>query len=129
MDNVKNMRRGLNLLLMTALAAGLVWLPAPSAHALDRAKTVDRMNTATEVMKAIIGIPEEGIPDYLLRDCAGLVVIPNVVEGAFLFGGRHGRGILIHRMPNGLWSNPASSACRAAASGCSSAGNRWTWCW
>ena len=106
MNRENSARRGLNLLLLTALAAGLVWLPAPSAHALDRAKTVDRLNTSTEVMKAIIGIPEEGIPDYLLRDCAGLVVIPNVVEGAFLFGGRHGRGVLIHRMPNGLWSNP-----------------------
>jgi lipid-binding SYLF domain-containing protein len=104
---------GLNLLLMVAMVAGLVALPAPSALALTREKTVDRVTTATEVVKAIINIPEGGIPDYLLRDCVGLVVIPNVVEGAFLFGGRHGRGILIHRLPNGYWSNP----CFVALSG------------
>jgi lipid-binding SYLF domain-containing protein len=34
-------------------------------------------------------------------------VIPNLIRGGFLFGGRRGRGVMAVRSPNGEWSNPA----------------------
>ena len=34
-------------------------------------------------------------------------MIPNLIRGGFVFGGRRGRGVLAIRSPNGEWSNPA----------------------
>lgn len=74
--------------------------------AIEREKTVQRLMDATEVLKETIRIPEGGIPGHLLRSAEGLIVIPGLLKGAFIVGGRHGRGIMVHRMDNGKWSNP-----------------------
>jgi lipid-binding SYLF domain-containing protein len=50
---------------------------------------------------------EQGIPIELLQRARGIAIIPNVIRGGFLIGGRRGRGTLIVRSPSGAWSNPA----------------------
>lgn len=83
----------------------LAWTAAAMA-AVDRPKTVDRVKHATRVMQRVVKIKEDGIPTGLLDQCAGLVIIPRLTKAAFLVGGLHGRGILIHHSPDGRWSNP-----------------------
>jgi len=79
---------------------------ATSSMAISRNKIVKRLNNSVELLKEFIEIPESGIPSSLLKNCEALVVIPHVIKGGFIFGGRHGRGIMVHRLPNGRWSNP-----------------------
>jgi lipid-binding SYLF domain-containing protein len=57
----------------------------------------------TEIMQA----PDKGIPDELMANAKAVAVIPHVVKGAFGIGGRYGKGVVSHRLPNGRWSPPS----------------------
>jgi SH3 domain-containing YSC84-like protein 1 len=47
------------------------------------------------------------LPLDTVRDAYGIAIIPRVLRGGFILGGRRGRGVLAVRMPDGTWSNPA----------------------
>jgi lipid-binding SYLF domain-containing protein len=85
--------------------ASLVWLSAPAAPARAQAKEVALVESAAEVIDCLVAIPERGIPPAMLCDAQAVAIFPNVLKGSFIFGGRHGRGVLLVREPLG-WSNP-----------------------
>lgn len=63
--------------------------------------------TATEVLEDVQGMPDQRLPDALLSHAYGIAVIPDVTKIAFIFGGRHGNGVLVVRDKlNSPWSNP-----------------------
>lgn len=99
MPSPKNILR--TLLLTTALSAALV----AGAHA--GAREEGRLLVATEVLEDIQGMPDSRLPDTLLARAYGIAVIPDVTKVAFIFGGRHGNGVLVVRdQLNAPWSNP-----------------------
>ena len=69
----------------------------------DDAKFVD----AARVLEFFTTDEAQGIPADILQRARGIVVIPNLIRGGFVFGGRRGRGVIAIRSPNGEWSNPA----------------------
>jgi lipid-binding SYLF domain-containing protein len=88
---------------LITLAMFLVGLIASAALAKNEVKDVrDSANVLREIMK----IPEKGIPPALLRDAQAIVIVPDVIKGAFIVGGRHGTGVLLVREANGGWSDP-----------------------
>jgi lipid-binding SYLF domain-containing protein len=92
--------RTLVLLSMT-LAAWIL-----SARPVEaQGKETQTVESAMEVLQDITGIPDKGIPHGVLRNSEAVVVIPDLIKLGFLVGGRHGRGVLLIREPNG-WSNP-----------------------
>jgi len=77
------------------------------AHAGD-AREEGRLLTATEVLEEVQAMPDQRIPDTLLSRAYGIAVIPDVTKVAFIFGGRHGNGVLVVRDKlTTPWSNPA----------------------
>ena len=67
-----------------------------------------RLLLATRVLEQVQGMPDQRIPDYLLARAYGIAVIPDVTKVAFIFGGRHGRGVLVVRKSlDAPWSNPS----------------------
>ncbi len=67
-----------------------------------------RLLLATRVLEQVQGMPDQRIPDYLLARAYGIAVIPDVTKVAFIFGGRHGRGVLVVRKSlEAPWSNPS----------------------
>ena len=66
-----------------------------------------RIESSIKVLNDIMKIPEKSIPPQLLKNAAGLVIIPNVIKAGFVVGGKHGRGILVVRYEDETWSNPA----------------------
>jgi SH3 domain-containing YSC84-like protein 1 len=50
--------------------------------------------------------PDKGIPQEVLNDAKCIVVVPNLIKGGFVFGGKHGRGVASCRTAEG-WSAPA----------------------
>jgi lipid-binding SYLF domain-containing protein len=86
---------------LTALLAGVG--AAPHRPASQELKTVE---SAAEVVRGFSAIPLRGIPKALLHDAAGVAVIPHVVKGGLIIGGRFGRGVVLVRESNGCWSNP-----------------------
>jgi lipid-binding SYLF domain-containing protein len=90
------------MLLAAALAlAGF----APTARA--GAREEGRLLTATEVLEEVEAMPDVRLPDTLLAHAYGIAVIPDVTKVAFIFGGRHGQGVLVVRDKlTSPWSNP-----------------------
>jgi lipid-binding SYLF domain-containing protein len=71
------------------------------------AREEGRMLTATEVLEEVQAMPDEQIPSALLSRAYGIAVIPDVTKVAFIFGGRHGNGVLVVRDKlTTPWSNP-----------------------
>jgi lipid-binding SYLF domain-containing protein len=64
------------------------------------------VGAAIEVVEQSCAIPEKCIPAALLRDAAGVAVIPNILKAGFIVGGKHGRGVVLVRTRDGGWSNP-----------------------
>lgn len=94
----------------SALAAA-AWVLASAAlgdfASAGAAREEGRLLTATEVLEDIQGMPDQRLPDTLLAHAYGIAVIPDVTKIAFLFGGRHGNGVLTVRDTlNSPWSNP-----------------------
>ena len=71
------------------------------------AREEGRLLVATEVLEEIQKAPDSRLPDSLLARAYGIAVIPDVTKVAFIFGGRHGNGVLVVRDKlNAPWSNP-----------------------
>jgi lipid-binding SYLF domain-containing protein len=88
-------------------AAVFATLPAVVNIAHAGAREEGRLLTATEVLEEIQGMPDQRIPDALLSHAYGIAVIPDVTKVAFIFGGRHGNGVLVVRDKlTSPWSNP-----------------------
>jgi SH3 domain-containing YSC84-like protein 1 len=93
------MKQAMLFLTMLSLAS-LCW--AGSA----REDATDRLNNATTVLHEIMGMPDKGIPEEVLEHAKCVAVIPHMVKGGFVFGGKGGKGVATCRTVNG-WSAPA----------------------
>jgi len=78
-----------------------------SAGPLRADKTTKRVTTAATVYREMIGMPDDGAPDYLRKNCRAVVIIPHVVKAALGFGGRYGRGVASARGKDGVFSPPS----------------------
>ncbi|GAB3731882.1 hypothetical protein GCM10028794_08440 [Silanimonas algicola] len=88
-------------LVLTALLA--LMLPF-AAKAQER--EIQRADNAVRVLSEILAIPEESIPERLLREAEAIAVMPDVVKAGLVFGGRGGKGLMAVRGSDGTWSNP-----------------------
>ena len=70
--------------------------------------SANRLRTSTEVLGEIMGAPDKGIPQELLEKSQCIVIVPGLKKGAFIFGGKYGRGYILCRASSGTgWSAPA----------------------
>lgn len=67
----------------------------------------DRARQAVRVLTDIQQIPESGIPDKLLDEARGIVVVPDALKVGLVLGGRRGHGLLSVKNADGTWSNPS----------------------
>lgn len=73
--------------------------------ATDKDKLDMRLKDAGMVISEIMGTPDKGIPDQILKGASCVVVIPAYKKAAFLVGGQYGQGAATCRTPKG-WSAP-----------------------
>lgn len=76
---------------------------APAAADQDFAK---KFYNAREAFKELMESPDRGVPEWLLERTRCVAVVPSVIKGAFIWGGRHGRGVMSCRNEAGAWSPP-----------------------
>ena len=89
------------MLLLAMLGLGtLCW--AGSA----REDATERLENAANVVHEIMGMPEKGVPEEVLEHAKCVAVVPHLVKGGFVFGGKGGKGVATCRTANG-WSAPA----------------------
>ena len=96
------MKKTMSLLLMSVM--GMVGTYAFAGSA--RQDSVDRLDRSVNVLHAIMATPDKGIPEEVLSNAKCIVVVPDLIKGGFVFGGKHGRGVASCRTANG-WSAPA----------------------
>jgi SH3 domain-containing YSC84-like protein 1 len=96
------MKRTISLLLMSLM--GMVGTYAWAGS--NREDTVDRLQKSVDVLHAIMTTPDKGIPEEVLSNAKCILVVPDLVKGGFIIGGKHGRGVATCRTTDG-WSAPA----------------------
>src|SRR5665213_1473407 len=68
-----------------------------------------RLDEAAAVLSEIMGAPDKGIPQELLEKAHCIVIVPDLKTGAFLVGGKYGKGYMSCRNKRGTgWSAPAT---------------------
>lgn len=87
------------LLVALVLSAG-----SPAARA--DSKTERRLDESARVFESFSNLSEQAIPAWLLERAYGVVVVPNVIRGALIIGGRGGAGVMAVRNADSSWSNP-----------------------
>jgi lipid-binding SYLF domain-containing protein len=95
-------KKTMSVLLMSCV--GLVGTMAWAGSALE--DSTDRMDRSVKVMQATMEAPDKGIPEEVMNGAKCIVVVPDLIKGGFVFGGKHGRGVATCRTANG-WSAPA----------------------
>src|SRR5580765_4179238 len=96
------MKKTMSLLLMSFM--GLVGTCAWAGSA--REDTVDRLQKSVDVLHAVMAAPDKGLPEEVLTGAKCILVVPDLIKGGFVFGGKHGRGVASCRTSEG-WSAPA----------------------
>ena len=93
----------------------LVWLllvacfsfsPAIADDQPKESKASDRVQAAADVLNEIESAPDSGIPQEILGRAECVAVVPSMLKGGFVVGGKYGRGLASCRTPKG-WSTPA----------------------
>ncbi len=81
-----------------------------SAGVLFAANEADkRLNAATTTFSEIMATSDKGIPQDLLNKSQCVAIVPGLKKGAFIVGGKFGRGFVVCRKDSGLgWSAPAA---------------------
>jgi lipid-binding SYLF domain-containing protein len=93
------------LLLAVSLLANLP--PQITAgQSQDKNPELEKVQDAILVCQDVIGNPNEGIPNSLLRNAQAIVIIPGVVKAGYIIGGQYGKGVLVVRHDKGVWSYP-----------------------
>jgi lipid-binding SYLF domain-containing protein len=90
------------------LALGVLALGASAASAASNLTEGDQkvLREAPGVLKDLVSAPDDGIPQELLERSECVMVFPSVTKGAFIVGGKHGRGVATCRVGAGM-SPPA----------------------
>jgi SH3 domain-containing YSC84-like protein 1 len=96
------MKKTISLLLMSAMGMFGTYAWAGS----NREDSVERLQSSVEVLHAIMATPDKGIPEEVLSSAKCILVVPNLIKGGFIIGGKHGRGVATCRTADG-WSAPA----------------------
>src|SRR5262252_8071347 len=95
--------RTIPLLLGFALAA------APVFSKDDKQKVNERLDDSAALFSEIMSAPDKSVPQDLLDKSYCIVLVPGLKKGAFVIGGKYGRGFTVCRAPNGTgWGAPAA---------------------
>jgi lipid-binding SYLF domain-containing protein len=96
------MRKTISLLLVSFM--GMIGTYAWAGS--GRQDTIDRLQKSVDVLHAAMSTPDKGIPEEVLSSAKCILVVPDLIKGGFIFGGKHGRGVASCRTAEG-WSAPA----------------------
>ncbi len=92
----------------TALAVAFGWLALAAQPASAITPTEELVLKAQWTVEEMAKNEEFG--QYVrkfMKNAKGVLIVPNMIKGAFIFGGEGGSGVLLVKGANGVWSYPA----------------------
>jgi SH3 domain-containing YSC84-like protein 1 len=96
----------MNKLLLLTLVAWLCSFMYAADEPAKESKASDRVQAAADVLNEIQSAPDSGVPNEILSRADCVAVVPSMLKGGFVVGGKYGRGLASCRTPKG-WSAPA----------------------
>ena len=69
-------------------------------------ESVKRLEESAAVFSEVMAAPDKGIPQDVFGSAKCVAVVPSMIKGGFIIGGRYGRGVATCRTARG-WSAPA----------------------
>jgi len=97
------MRHSLVLLLLICFLSPIL---SADEDAKARTKASGRIEAAGTVLDEIEAAPDQRIPEEVLGSAECVAVVPSLLKGGFVVGGRYGKGVASCRTEKG-WSAPA----------------------
>lgn len=98
---MKSIKILLGLLVLVAVIFSSV-----SLYAEDKWNNL--VEEAGKVLLEVQKMPDQSIPDNLLKNCSAIAIFPSTVSGGFIIGGKYGQGIIMVRDEESRnWSSPA----------------------
>jgi lipid-binding SYLF domain-containing protein len=92
-------------LMTITLAAALGCAPI---FAVEKSKTDERLDDSATLFSEIMGTADKSIPQDLLNKSACIILIPGLKKGAFIVGGKYGRGFALCRAKGEGWGPPSA---------------------
>jgi lipid-binding SYLF domain-containing protein len=71
----------------------------------DRQEVLDRLQDSSKVLTELLDSPDSAAPEWVLSKAQCVMIVPSMIKGGFVVGGRHGRGAATCKN-NGRWSPP-----------------------
>jgi len=91
---------------MNLRGLGIACLAVGALHGAQT--SANRLADSADVLTAVMGAPDSAIPQGLLEKAQCVVIVPGLKKGAFIFGGKYGRGYILCRAHSGHgWGAPA----------------------
>ncbi|MGD9765752.1 MAG: YSC84-related protein [Candidatus Binatia bacterium] len=88
-------------LVMVGLAAAIAFPSLSYGEGMQ-----DQVDQAAAVIERFREMPEQGVPESVLKDAKGLAIL-TVLKAGFIFSGQGGWGVVVARTPHG-WSGPSA---------------------
>ena len=92
----------------TALAIAFGWLAVAAQPAVAVTPTEELVVKAQWTVEEMA--KSDDIGQFLrkyMKNAKGVLIVPNMIKGAFIFGGEGGSGVLLVKGASGVWSQPA----------------------
>ncbi|MFH1877314.1 MAG: hypothetical protein ABH883_00700 [Candidatus Omnitrophota bacterium] len=90
------------------LAGILCFLSGAHEAYSDGNKWTRLVEESGKVLAEIQDMPDQSVPEDLMRGCAAIAIFPNTVSGGLGIGGKYGQGIIMVRdEKTRKWSSPA----------------------
>ena len=91
------------------LAATLALAPVLAPLLAKDSEPVKRLDEAAAVFAEVMSAPDKGIPEDMLANAHCVVIVPGLKTGAFILGGKFGKGYISCRSKSGTgWSAPGT---------------------
>ena len=85
-----------------------LFLTAAALAGKEKAEPLQRLDEAVAVFQDIMATPDRSIPQDLLDNAHCIVIVPGLKKGAFIIGGKYGKGFISCRRQGGGWSAPGT---------------------
>ena len=94
-------------IVVTALSVALGLAASPQTYADNLKEDAEIIvNKARIVIEEVKNAPDSGPAYDLMRQSAGVAIIPDMFKGGFIVGGSYGKGVVVARK-DGKWSGPS----------------------
>jgi len=95
-----------NVIVALFLAISIAILPA--CVRAENNKWTALVEESGKVLSEIQQMPDQSMPEDLVRSCEAIAIFPNTISAGLGIGGKYGQGIIMVRRGNsGKWSPPA----------------------